>query len=143
MSQLAKTLSGPVGRPVTDDTGIGGNFDFTLKWTPDDSEPDWLAALPPEVRAQLPPREAPTGPSIFTALQEQLGLKLEARKITIETLVIDHVSDLQKTRPHPEALLPWWPAGSTCAAPEGMFRKNRTMRRVQICLNFLLTSRAC
>jgi uncharacterized protein (TIGR03435 family) len=91
MSQLAKTLSGPVGRPVTDETGLGGTYDFTLRWTPDESEPDWLAALPPEVRAQLPPREAPTGPSIFTALQEQLGLKLETRKVTIETLVIDHV----------------------------------------------------
>ena len=63
----------PADRPVTDMTGLQGFFDFTLEWTPDALQSD----------------SAPTGPSLFTALEE-LGLKLEPRKSTAEFLVIDH-----------------------------------------------------
>jgi uncharacterized protein (TIGR03435 family) len=72
---LVQSLSSVVGRPVADETGLKQYYDFRLEWTPDE----------------------PTGalgdgrPSIFTALQEQLGLKLEARKGPVEVLVIDHV----------------------------------------------------
>ncbi len=71
MAGLASRLSGPVfklGRPVVDMTGIKGAYDFTLKWSSDAE-----------------------GASIFTALQEQLGLRLEARKTTFSILVVDHM----------------------------------------------------
>jgi uncharacterized protein (TIGR03435 family) len=81
---LATTLSDIVGRPVIDQTQLAGNFDFDVHYTPD----------PMPLRDALPPDSAPidpNGPSIFTALREQLGLKLDGRTQPIETLVIDHV----------------------------------------------------
>jgi uncharacterized protein (TIGR03435 family) len=77
MSGLADRLSGPVfklDRPVVDMTGIKGAYDFILKWSPDDAS-----------------TSASSSASIFTALQEQLGLKLESRKISARILVIDHL----------------------------------------------------
>jgi len=69
------------GRPVVDKTGITGKFDFHLEYAPNE-----------DLRRRLPddPGE-PTAPSIFTALQEQLGLKLEPAKGPGEFLVIDHI----------------------------------------------------
>ena len=64
-------LTNPTGRPVVDKTGIKGNYDIVL-----DYAPDGVADSPL--------------PSIFTALQE-LGLKVEAQKVPVEMLVIDHV----------------------------------------------------
>jgi len=66
--------SGMVDRPVIDKTGLDGLYDFTLDWTPDSPQPD----------------PAAIGPSIFTALEEQTGLKLEPRKVPFEIIVIDH-----------------------------------------------------
>ncbi len=63
-----------VDRPVIDMTGLQGFFDFTLEWSPETSETDSSA----------------TGPSVFTALEQQLGLKLQAQKSPAEFLVIDH-----------------------------------------------------
>jgi len=79
MAQLADDLSGltQVDRPVLDRTGIPGVFDFTLKFGEDNNEMK---------RALI----AGDGPSIFTLIEEQLGLKLEARKDAVEVLVIDH-----------------------------------------------------
>jgi uncharacterized protein (TIGR03435 family) len=77
MDELANKLSRPMfglGVPVMNSTGLQGVFNFTLDWTPESVQPD-----------------AGPGPSIFTALQEQLGLKLEASKSHLEVLVIDHV----------------------------------------------------
>jgi uncharacterized protein (TIGR03435 family) len=65
-------------RPVLDATGISGVFDFGLEWSPQ------------ETAANAPDANAPAGPSIFTALQEQLGLKLESAKGPVEIIVIDH-----------------------------------------------------
>jgi uncharacterized protein (TIGR03435 family) len=76
ISGLADRLSGPVfklDRPVVDMTGIKGDYDFTLKWAPDDASAD-----------------GHSGASIFTALQEQLGLKLEPRNIAFRILVVDY-----------------------------------------------------
>lgn len=76
MAGLASRLSGPVfklDRPVVDITGIKGAYDFTLNWAPDGVPVDWRSS-----------------PSIFTALQEQLGLRLVARKIAFRILVVDH-----------------------------------------------------
>jgi len=72
MGMLAAQLAGRVlDRPVLDRTGIAGEFDVDLEWTPDE-RPD-------------------PGPSIFAALEEQLGLKLETQKGAVDVLVIDHV----------------------------------------------------
>jgi len=79
LAVLAEELSKEVGRPVIDKTGVAGRYNLKLRWTPDDSsEP---------VRGSAP--DAP--PSIFTALQEQLGLKLEPGKGPVQVLVVDHV----------------------------------------------------
>jgi uncharacterized protein (TIGR03435 family) len=68
-------------RVVIDATGLKGSYDFELNWSPDDGHTPLLNGVPQES----------TGPSIFTAFQEQLGLKLESRKAPVEVLVIDHV----------------------------------------------------
>jgi uncharacterized protein (TIGR03435 family) len=70
-------------RPIVDHTGIGGKYDFKLNWTPDFSQFD---GNPPG-----PPRNDDNAPSLYTAIQEQLGLKLEAGKEPTDALVIDHV----------------------------------------------------
>jgi len=89
MARLAEVLSGRLGRPVLDQTGIKGVFDLKLAWTPDQS----LARNPGEGKESAAVESASdaSGVSIFTALQEQLGLKLEARKVPGEILVIDHI----------------------------------------------------
>jgi uncharacterized protein (TIGR03435 family) len=63
---------------VLDRTGLSGNYDFSLRWTPESLD------------GGTPSPEA-SGPSIFTALQEQLGLKLESATGPVQTLVVDHI----------------------------------------------------
>jgi uncharacterized protein (TIGR03435 family) len=72
MDQLAATLRGYIGDSVLDETGLPGLFDFDLDFNPDEN----LSA---------------EGPTIFEAVQQQLGLKLEARRGPVEVIVIDHV----------------------------------------------------
>lgn len=79
--QLVDMLSRVFGRPVLDKTGLEGQYDFTLEY----EFPLRASVEDPGARAQ------PTAPSIFTALQEQLGLKLESQKGTGDVYVIDHV----------------------------------------------------
>jgi uncharacterized protein (TIGR03435 family) len=82
LSTLVQFLSRqPLGRIVVDKTGLTGKYDFKLQWTPDD-----LAAATSE---DAPPSDSPW-PSLFTALQDQLGLKLEPQKGPVQTLVVDH-----------------------------------------------------
>jgi uncharacterized protein (TIGR03435 family) len=82
MAHFAERLSRVADRPVVDATGVAGAFDFELKWTPDSSR-----AKPAENSgAQL----ADLPPSLFTAIEEQLGLKLEPRKAPVEILIVDH-----------------------------------------------------
>lgn len=89
MEALTRTLAGSLGRPIVDRTGLAGGYNFTLTWTPGEGEGGgFLANLPPEIRAKLAQAD-PNGPSIFTALQEQLGLRLESAKIPGEVIVID------------------------------------------------------
>jgi uncharacterized protein (TIGR03435 family) len=83
---LAQSLSNALGRTVIDETGLKGTFDFTLKWTPDESQGPMMR---PPGEAAAPPPDA-SGPDIFTAIQEQLGLKLESKKGPVDILVIDH-----------------------------------------------------
>jgi len=73
LTDFARVLSATAGRPVIDRTGLDGAFKIDLRWSADDSS------------------DAPPGPSLFTAIQEQLGLKLESVKGPVEILVIDRV----------------------------------------------------
>ena len=86
---LANLLSNLMGRPVIDKTGLTAKYDFELHWTPDPGQ----TLLPPG--APAPAAEAPlpdpNGPTIFTALQEQLGLRLESQKGPVDMIVIDRV----------------------------------------------------
>jgi uncharacterized protein (TIGR03435 family) len=83
VSQLASWLSQRLDRSVIDKTGLTGKYDFTLHWTPDPGDLGGPAGGP-----DAPPDTS--GPSIFTALKEDLGLKLQSSKGPVEVLVIDH-----------------------------------------------------
>jgi len=72
---LAYELSWRLGRPVINQTGISGRYNLTLNWSDDDA---------------APAADAASGPSLYTAIQEQLGLKLVSTKGPVKTLVIDH-----------------------------------------------------
>jgi uncharacterized protein (TIGR03435 family) len=91
ISQLILPLAQFTERLVFDRTGLTGNFEIDLTWTP-----DRLPSGPPPPGAP-PVTIDPNGPSLFTALQEQLGLKLESERAPVEVLVIDHVE-----RPTPD-----------------------------------------
>ncbi|MGA8593909.1 MAG: M56 and DUF3738 domain-containing protein [Bryobacteraceae bacterium] len=93
MFYLAANLSNQVGRVVLDKTGLSGLYDFTLQWTPDRSQMGSFGGGPGpgQEGSRMPPPPDPDGPSIFTALQEQLGLKLEPQEGPVEIFVIDHV----------------------------------------------------
>jgi uncharacterized protein (TIGR03435 family) len=83
MQRLADLLAHSLGLPVVDSTGVKGVFDFTLQWSP--GEAPTIAAANGTEAAGV------GGPSIFTALQEQLGLKLMSEKGPVEILVVDHI----------------------------------------------------
>ncbi len=83
MQRLAANLTVRLDRIVFDKTGLAGRFAFTLAWTPDQIPTE---APPPGI----PPID-PNGPSLFTALQEQLGLKLQPAKGPVEVLVVDSI----------------------------------------------------
>jgi uncharacterized protein (TIGR03435 family) len=80
---LADELSKVVGRDVIDETGIAGRYHLKLQWTPD------VLAAPAQNPSASP--AADSGPSIFTALEEQLGLKLRPARGPVQVLVIDHI----------------------------------------------------
>jgi uncharacterized protein (TIGR03435 family) len=84
MEQIASTLSGQLGQPVTDATGLKGKYDVTLTFSMD------TPAMP------APQEGAPESdaPPIRTAVQEQLGLKLDAKKGAVDVFVIDHAEKM-------------------------------------------------
>jgi len=89
VSGLAEALSRTLGRPVVDETELKGKYDFRMTWTPSDTEPVMqkpgaMPSDPAEARAA-----DNTGPSVFAAIQEQLGLKLEARRVPVEVVLVD------------------------------------------------------
>jgi uncharacterized protein (TIGR03435 family) len=84
VTRLTPVLSRTLGRTVIDKTGLTANFDVKLEWTPDNAQ-----AAPGLPDAPNPPPADASGPSIFTALQEQLGLKLAPQKGPVEIIVID------------------------------------------------------
>jgi uncharacterized protein (TIGR03435 family) len=77
LSDLRLNGSTILDRPVIDGTGLAGVYDFALEWTPDFGSSDGAVDR--------------LGPSIFTAIQEQLGLKLDRRSAPVEVLIIEHV----------------------------------------------------
>ena len=86
MAQFAGFLQARiVDRPVVDKTGLPGKYDFTLTW-----RPDQLGPTPPN--APPPPADLESRPDIYTAMQEQLGLRFQAEKTAVEVLVIDKAS---------------------------------------------------
>ena len=78
--------SAVLDRPVVDQTGLTGRFDFSLNWTPDDSQFGGMGAKVPP-----PTDSADALPNLYTAIQEQIGLKLEATRAPADVMVIDHV----------------------------------------------------
>jgi uncharacterized protein (TIGR03435 family) len=76
---LTRILASELGRVAVDQTGLTGKYDLLLKWTPDTGPPPMLNGEPDT-----------SAPNIFTAIQEQLGLKLEAAKGPVTVLVVDH-----------------------------------------------------
>jgi uncharacterized protein (TIGR03435 family) len=86
MADFAGVMQGSVlDRPVVDRTGLPGRYDFTLNWTPDESQ---FAGM--GVRVPPPPPDA-QAPSLFTAMQEQLGLRLDSTRAQVEVFVIDRI----------------------------------------------------
>ncbi len=82
---LALQLSRQIGRTVLDKTGLAKTYDFSLEWTP---QMDGLAFASPKEGEVQPPD---SGVTLFTALQEQLGLKLESTKGPVDVFVVEHV----------------------------------------------------
>ena len=72
MALLAENLESTLAHPVLNETGLAGNFDFIFEYAADETQPD-------------------SPPSIYTAIQEQLGLKLEAGRGPVNVLVVDSV----------------------------------------------------
>ncbi|MGH9240632.1 MAG: TIGR03435 family protein [Vicinamibacterales bacterium] len=89
MAALTRILSRPAGRTVIDRTGLTGLYDFVLRWAPEQR--------PGGSAGGAPTAAAPEGPSLFTALRDQLGMKLEAQRGPVDYLVVDHIE-----RPTPD-----------------------------------------
>jgi uncharacterized protein (TIGR03435 family) len=85
MEQLANWLSNLANRPVTDSTGLKGKYEIELHWV---MEPRDMMLTP--VDGPQGAGSDPAGPTLLVALKEQLGLKLEQRKGTVEMIVVDH-----------------------------------------------------
>ncbi|HEY4362415.1 MAG TPA: TIGR03435 family protein [Bryobacteraceae bacterium] len=82
MTELAAVMGRTaLPRPVLDKTGLMGRYDFDLEWTPDETQ--FGGAVPPNPESKQP--------DLFAALQQQLGLRLEASRGTIDTIVIDKI----------------------------------------------------
>jgi len=90
IESLIQALSPQVGRTIIDKTGLTGYYDYSLKWTPDNSPPP-MAGGPEGGPPRGDAASDAGGPSLFTAIQEQLGLKLEPQKGPVDVIVIDHI----------------------------------------------------
>jgi bla regulator protein BlaR1 len=90
MAGLASQLSGILGGMVVDKTGLTGMYDLNLEWQPDENQVAMFQAMGVPEGFGAPPQD-PLGPSLFTSLQEQLGLKLESQKEPVEMFVVERV----------------------------------------------------
>jgi uncharacterized protein (TIGR03435 family) len=91
MPMLADQLSNFLGRNVIDKTGLSGRYDLKLEWVPDEYQVAMFGAMGVPEGAGAPPPDW-HGPSLFTALEEQLGLKLESQKGPVELFAIERVA---------------------------------------------------
>jgi len=91
LTQFAQRLSARVDRMVVDKTGIAGRYNFHLEFTPDNLPGRGGDAGNPGIGGNPPSSADPAAPAIFSALQEQIGLKLVPDKGPVPFLVIDHV----------------------------------------------------
>jgi uncharacterized protein (TIGR03435 family) len=90
LAQLVFVLTGPLNCPVLDKTGLAGKYDFTLQYSPDQaSNPMFMR--PEAGQQESAPAPDASGPSLFTAVREQLGLRLMPTTVPVEGIVIDHV----------------------------------------------------
>jgi uncharacterized protein (TIGR03435 family) len=90
MASLITMLSTQAGAPVVDNTGLSGNFDVKLQFSPGSA-----GAPAPNAAPSSP--AADDAPSLFTAVREQLGLKLTPTRVPLDRLIIDHIE-----RPDPD-----------------------------------------
>jgi uncharacterized protein (TIGR03435 family) len=79
MENFAEKLTSQIHQPIVNATGLTGKYDFVISWS---------------LAATLPNAPTDSGPNIFAALQEQLGLKLESKKVTVDMVVIDHIDKI-------------------------------------------------
>jgi uncharacterized protein (TIGR03435 family) len=101
ISALIDMLGNHLQHPVVDETGLKGKYDFTIDFAPDEHMMGPMGGPMPPLPGAGPGSgapggaatapEPPTGPSLFTALEEQLGLKLETKKVAVDLVVIDHI----------------------------------------------------
>lgn len=91
LSMLIPMLARQLGRPIIDKTGLTGNYDYTLDYTNDRGTLPPPAGGAPAAPPSAPPPPEQSGPDIFTAMQEQLGLKLESSKGPVDVIIIDHI----------------------------------------------------
>jgi len=132
MAALAKMIANHLGSTVVDKTGLKGEYDCTLQFAPEGGTGPMALppGAPPPGGGDAPP---PQGPSLFTALQEQLGLKLEAHKEPVDVVVIDHIE--QPSPNYPQAgvnaccvgALPWFRLSAFCCG----FALRGRLRRLQ------------
>ena len=87
---LTNELSRILGQTVIDKTGLKGDYAFTLRWTPDTAENARFKAAQAVMGAPAPGSPDPNGPPLATALEQQLGLKLESHTDPVQVLVVDH-----------------------------------------------------
>jgi uncharacterized protein (TIGR03435 family) len=92
-AEMASKFSNQVGHPVTDNTGLTGMYDYTLSWSVSATR-GMPAPTPSSADGSVRPADDMDGPSLFTAIQEQLGLRLQPKKGQVEVLVVDHVEKM-------------------------------------------------
>lgn len=98
LSSLAQVLTNPLGKPVADKTGLTGKYDFNLTFVRDERTSANMVGNPgPSTAATNPADAANDGPpDLFTAIQDQLGLKLQQAKIPMDVVVVDRAEKTPK-----------------------------------------------
>ena len=91
MAEFIRVLAGVMGRPVIDKSGFTGEFEVHVSFIPDENTMGLPRAGGPGEPGAPPPPADPNLPNIFSALQEQLGLRLASARGPVEVLVMDHV----------------------------------------------------
>lgn len=91
IESLVEMVSQQIGITVLDKTGLTGKYDYSLSWIPDEDSLQLMGLRIPGSPLEADGQSQPAGPSIFSAVQEQLGLKLERHKEPVDVIVIDHL----------------------------------------------------